>query len=120
MSRQVVLGIGERIKRCRSTLGMSKAKLAAKAGLTRASITYYENRDTKPTLQSLKKLAEALGVSVDYLIGLEKGPKDTGDLKIRLLFQNIDKLDERAISLMQRACDRVHEKDRKKISHDPC
>ena len=92
---------------------MNKAQLASKAGLTRPAITYYENRNTKPTLQSLRKLADALGVSVDYLIGLKKEPKDgPEDLKIQLLFKNIENLDEREILLMEKMCDRIREKSR--------
>ena len=62
--KQIISKIGERIKRCRLALRMNKAQLASKAGLSRPAITYYENRNTKPTLQSLRKLADALGVSV--------------------------------------------------------
>lgn len=112
--KQVISEIGERIKRCRLALGMNKAQLASKAGLTRPSITYYENRNTKPTLQSLRKLADALGVSVDYLIGLKKNPKNgLEDLKIQLLFKNIEKLNEREILLMEKMCDRICAKNRK-------
>ena len=93
---------------------MNKAQLASKAGLTRPAITYYENRNTKPTLQSLRKLADALEVSVDYLIGLKKDPKDgPEDLKIRLLFKNIEELDAREISLMEKLCERILQKNRK-------
>ena len=93
---------------------MNKAQLASKAGLTRPSITYYENHNTKPTLQSLRKLADVLGVSVDYLIGLKKDPKDgPEDLKIKLLFKNIEELDEREILLMEKMCDRIGKKNRK-------
>ena len=112
--KQIISEIGERIKRCRLALGMNKAQLASKAGLSRPAITYYENRNTKPTLQSLRKLADALGVSVDYLIGLKKDPKDgPEDLKIQLLFKNIEELDEREILLMEKMCDRIREKSRK-------
>lgn len=115
VGRAVISQIGERIKRCRLALGMTKAQLALKAGLTRPVITYYENRNTKPTLQSLRKLSDVLGVSVDYLIGLEKDPhKDhPEDLKIQLLFKNIEELDEREIVLMENMCDRLYEKSRK-------
>ncbi len=110
--RRVISGIGNRIKRCRLALGMSKAKLASKAGLSRPAITYYENRNVTPTLQSLRKLADALGVSVDYLVGLENDPKRPGGLKIRLLFKNINGLNEREILLMEEMCERIRKKSR--------
>ncbi len=113
--RRVISGIGNRIKRCRLVLGMSKAKLASKAGLSRPTITYYENRNVNPTLQSLRKLAGALGVSVDYLVGLENDPKHPGDLKIRLLFKNINELNEREILLMEEMCERIRKRSGKRI-----
>lgn len=117
--KRVVSGLGGRIKRCRLALGMSKAQLASKAGLTRPTITYYENRGVSPTLQSLRKLADALGVTVDYLVGIEKDPKDSGDLKIRLLFKNIDELSEREILLMEGICERIQKKRAKRTGKRP-
>jgi transcriptional regulator with XRE-family HTH domain len=117
--KRVASGIGERIKCCRLALGMSKALLASKAGLTRPTITYYENRHSTPTLRSLRKLADALGVSVDYLVGLERDPKHPGDLKIQLLFKNIDELNEREILLMEEVCDRIQKGSRKKTGNRP-
>ena len=112
--KQIISKIGERIKRCRLALRMNKAQLASKAGLSRPVITYYENRSTKPTLQSLRKLADALGVSVDYLIGLEKDPKDgPEDFKIRLLFKNVEDLDENEILLMEKLCERILQKNKR-------
>ena len=117
--RRVISGIGNRIKRCRLALGMSKAKLASKAGLSRPTITYYENRNVNPTLQSLRKLADALGVSVDYLVGLENDPKRPGDFKIRLLFKNINELNEREILLIEEMCDRIRKRNGKRTTKKP-
>ena len=114
--KRVISGIGGRIKRCRLALGMSKARLASKAGLSRPTITYYENHQTTPTLQSLRKLANALGVTVDYLVGIEKDPKDSGDLKIRLLFKNIGELNEQEILLMEEMYDRIRKRNGKRTT----
>ncbi len=112
--KRIISGIGGRIKRCRLALGMSKARLALKAGLSRPTITYYENRHVTPSLQSLRKLADALGVTVDYLVGIEKDPKDSSDLKIRLLFKNIDELSEREILLMEEMCEHIRKRSTKR------
>ncbi len=117
--KQVISGIGSRIRRCRLALGISKARLASKAGLTRPTITYYENRNVSPTLRSLKKLADALGVSVDYLVGLEKDPKHSGDFKIRLLFKDINELNEREILLMEEMCERIRKRNGKRTGKKP-
>lgn len=117
--KQVSSGIGSRIRRCRLALGMSKARLASKAGLSRPTITYYENRHATPSLRSLRKLADALGASVDYLVGIEEDLKDFGDFKIRLLFKNIDALNEREILLMEEMCDRIRKRNGKSAGKKP-
>lgn len=91
---------------------MSKAQLASKAGLSRAAITYYEKSHFNPSLKSLKKLAGALSVSVDRLISLEKETGNSHDLKIRLLFHNVDKLDHREILFLEKMCEDIHKKSR--------
>lgn len=59
-----------RVKKCRETLGLSKAQLAKKTGFPRATITHIEQRNSDNiSARTLKKLADVLGVSADYLLG---------------------------------------------------
>ena len=41
--------------------------LAAMVGLSRYAIMYYENNQTEPLLEDLKKIAAALGIEADML-----------------------------------------------------
>ena len=62
-----------RVQRCRHALGMTKAQLASSAGLPRAPMTRYEKKQNKDmSMDTLKKLTDALGVSADYLAGRRK------------------------------------------------
>lgn len=56
--------IGDRIKRIRNEKGMSRAELGEKVNLDQHRIQQYENGRRKPKAPLLKKIAEALSVSV--------------------------------------------------------
>ena len=49
---------------------MSQAELAKATGLPAPSIAHFERGSRKPSFDSLGKLATALNVSADYLLGL--------------------------------------------------
>lgn len=48
---------------------MSQAELARAAGLPPSSIAHFEGGTRKPSFDSLGKLATALNVTTDYLLG---------------------------------------------------
>jgi transcriptional regulator with XRE-family HTH domain len=68
MSKQEAT-IGENIKRYRNKLGISQDALSKKADLAFHTIAKIEAGATpNPTIETVKKIADALGVSVDDLI----------------------------------------------------
>ena len=69
--------ISEKIKYYRKKSGLSQHKLAVKAGLSLTSITHLEQGvATQPTIQTIIKIADALDISIDELIGRNfKPPK---------------------------------------------
>jgi transcriptional regulator with XRE-family HTH domain len=58
----------EKVKEARENLDISQAELAEKVGVSQRSITAYENENTIPRGQTIRKLARALNVSFDYLM----------------------------------------------------
>ena len=56
------------IKKYRDQLGLSQEELAEKIFVTRQSISNWENDKTSPDLQSLLRLSELFGLSLDELI----------------------------------------------------
>ena len=52
----------------RNKQGISQETLAKKAGLSRTGIRHVESGNFKPTLYTLLKIAEALGISLSRLI----------------------------------------------------
>jgi len=62
------MGLGERIKARREELGLTQLQLAQALGVTPQHISVIEKNKRAPSLGSLAKLAEELGVTTDYLI----------------------------------------------------
>jgi len=61
--------IGKNIKKYREKLGISQDKLSKLAGITLHTITKIESGATPdPRIETVKKIADALGVSVDELL----------------------------------------------------
>ena len=57
------------LKEIRLARGMTQEQLADKVGIERTSITNYELGTREPSLDTLRKLAEALDCTLDELIG---------------------------------------------------
>jgi transcriptional regulator with XRE-family HTH domain len=62
------MGLGERIKARREELGLTQLQLARALGVTPQHISVIEKNKRAPSLDSLAKLAQELGVTTDYLI----------------------------------------------------
>lgn len=61
--------IAECIRITRQQKGMSQAELAERSGVNNKSLSRYELGTSIPPANALKDLANALGVSADYLLG---------------------------------------------------
>ncbi len=62
--------IAKRLKELRKKTGWSQQKLAEKAGLSYNTITKIEQgAATKPTIQTMIKIADAFKISIDELVG---------------------------------------------------
>jgi len=65
--------IAKRLKELRKKVGWSQQKLAEKAGLSYNTITKIEQgAATKPTIQTMIKIADAFQISIDELVGHKK------------------------------------------------
>ena len=68
--------LAENIKRYRKRLKLTQEGLARKADISYNTIIKLESRGiTDPRMKTLKKLASALNVSIDKLVGISHGKK---------------------------------------------
>lgn len=56
--------------------GLSEIEFCQKAGINRSAVTDWKKGKTKSYMKHIPKIAEVLGVSVDYLLEPEKNPMD--------------------------------------------
>lgn len=88
----------ERLKKARELRGWSQAGLGEKAGMPGSSIAHFETGTRKPAFESLRRLANALEITTDYLLGRvdNPDPAQAGDP----LFRDMGKLsgDDREIA----------------------
>lgn len=83
---------GEKIILVRKQLKWSQDDLAKKIGTSAPIIGRYEREEIKPSIEVASKLADALNVTLDYLLG--KSDKMTLDKKNLQRLEDIEQLPE--------------------------
>lgn len=68
---------GERLKQFRESRGLTQEQLATAIGVAKTTVTGYERGNREPDVAKIKKLAAALGVSGDELLGTGQEKKPT-------------------------------------------
>ena len=79
-----MIPFGQILQRLRNEKRWSQSKLAEKLGLSASQVANYEMGRRLPSLQILIDMARILGVSTDYLLGVENETKqilDVSDLE---------------------------------------
>jgi DNA-binding XRE family transcriptional regulator len=61
------LKLGQKIKKIRTEAGITQEELAAKTGVDRSYMGFIERGEKNPTLETIRKIAWALRVSVKEL-----------------------------------------------------
>jgi len=84
--------ISKIITELRKQKGWSQTDLAVESNVSREIIGKYERGDATPSIDFAKRIADALGVSLDYLVG--EGINAHFDKKTLQRIQDIEKLDE--------------------------
>ena len=67
--------LGQRIGELRTALGWSQVTLAQRIGVTKQTVSNWENENIQPSIEMLVRLAKLFNVSTDYLLGLENTPR---------------------------------------------
>lgn len=93
------MSLAEKIRVKREEKGLTQAELAAKSGLTQATISRIESGEVRQLKSdAIKALAQSLGVTTDFLVG--DMPKMTMDETLRadnlaqVIFRGYERLPE--------------------------
>ena len=67
--------LGQKIYEMRISFGWSQVEMARKLGVAKQTVSNWENENIQPSIEMLVRLSKLLGVSTDYLLGLEEIPR---------------------------------------------
>ena len=95
----------ERLTALRKERGMTQQALADQVGLAVLQIRRYEGGTSQPTLDVIRRLAIALGVSADMLVfdEDERGPSDA----LRYQFETVSRMSEHEQQMVRELLDAV-------------
>lgn len=104
------LSLGKKIKQLRAEKGFSQSDLEKKCGVNSKLLSKYENERIMPTADTLRKIAQGLEISSDYLI-FDNVPKDglcqLRDLELFEKFKEVERLDPENKNLIKNIIDAV-------------
>lgn len=86
------MNIAKRIAELREQKTWSQSELEEKSGVSRVMIGKYERGEASPSIEGAKRIADAFGVSLDYLAG--EGTLGRVDKKTLKRLQDIELLKE--------------------------
>lgn len=66
-----VMTLGKRLKRLRTSRGLTQKELADSLHVTFQTVSKWENDENEPDIATLKRIAKLYGISLDYLLGDE-------------------------------------------------
>ena len=103
-----MVGLPERLRENRKMRGLTQAELGAKAGIAAASVSHFETGQRAPSLESLVRLADALELSTDALLG--RGVENPGVL-VDPVFLRASRSSSRTLDLVKRVTQALIEDD---------
>jgi transcriptional regulator with XRE-family HTH domain len=103
INHQWAVNFPEHVISLRKQKGMTQQQLAERIGVHVAQIRRYEAGTSQPTLDVIRSLAVALGVSADELLFAsdERGP----DAALKLQFEAVSRFDPESKKVVQQVLD---------------
>lgn len=75
-----MVDLGNRLRTLRLQKGMTQVQLGRQIGVTKSTISAYENGERNPSYENLIILAGIFQVSTDFLLGVDHAPDTCIDL----------------------------------------
>jgi transcriptional regulator with XRE-family HTH domain len=100
--------LGKRILELRKKKNLSQTDLATAVGVSYAQIGRYETKSTQPPAEVLKKIADALDTTVDFLVSGDTDQKAMSALKDSELLQQfraVEQMSEEDRSVVKKLID---------------
>ena len=68
----MIYGLSERIKNSRLQKGLTQVQVAKRLNITKSAVNAWETGTTTPSITYIIKLSQMLGISTDYLLGVNE------------------------------------------------
>ena len=81
----------DNLKKIREDKGLSQTELAKKSGLQPSTVSHFETGRRAPSFDNLKRLADTLEVTTDFLVGREIDPTTSGPT-LQSIFRNAQEM----------------------------
>ncbi len=107
----------DRLRTARELKGLSQTDLAKRTDLQPSAISHFENQRRSPSFGNLKKIADALSVSIDYLLGRAEEPKSSGPVADQL-FRNFEQMTEDDQTILTEFASMLVNKNKEKTKKD--
>src|SRR5262245_28775613 len=104
--------IADRIRQLIDKSGLTQAQVAAKSGLTPAAVSHFVTGFRTPGTSSLRRLADALNTSVEYILGRDV-PNPIGPVA-GAIFRNAEKLSDDSLDLLKEFSDTLVQREERK------
>lgn len=86
--------LGYRLKIARENKNLTQMEVAKKLGISNGTLSGYERNYRDPDTETLAKLAELYGVSVDWLTGITDTPQTHDEVRESGVEYNIQKISD--------------------------
>lgn len=78
--------LNQKIRELRLARNLSQVELAKILGVSKQSVSNWENDNIQPSVEMLVKISSVFSVSTDYLLGLDSGEYiDVSDLPVDII-----------------------------------
>lgn len=84
-----IINTGERIRALRQQRGLNQEQLAELANLNRVTVAKYESGRVEPGAQALARIADAMDVTVDEILGRQESETKQEDLDVLALREQL-------------------------------
>ena len=102
----------DRLRAARELRQLSQAELAHRAELQPSAVSHFETGTRKPSFDNLRRIADALRVTTDYLLGRSSDPMGIG-IPDRL-HRNLERLTDEDREFAERFLEMLAERSRKR------
>lgn len=116
MSSEKTKIFSQRLRKARELRKMSQADISERTGLQPSAISHFETGRRMPSFDNLKRLADALNVTTDYLLGRAEEPTVTGPI-IDKIYRHVSNLSQSDLQILAEMADLLSKK-KKESQHE--